>query len=216
MREHEYEPTPGLPEKLPRGETLLWQGAPEKAGLARNAFHLRGLAIYFGSIILIRIGFDLSEGQELVVTLAGALQLLATALATILVLAVIGRFAAKSSVYTITDRRLVLRIGMALPMTINIPFASIATMALRNNSDGTGDIVLSLLPGHRVAWLALWPHCRTLKLSRPQPVLRALQNAPVAAQVLARALAASADQPVPGILTTGRPTAPDTTSPAVA
>jgi len=216
MREHEYEPTPGLPEKLPRGETLLWQGAPDRAGLPRNAFHLRGIAIYFAVIILIRVGLDMSEGGELATTLAGALQLLAVALGTILLLAVIGRFAAKTSIYTITDRRLVLRIGMALPMTINIPFASIATMALRSNSDGTGDIVLTLLPGHRVAWLALWPHCRSLKVARPQPVLRSLPNAAAAAQVLARALAASAEQPVPGIVDADHAATPDTSSPAVA
>ena len=26
--EHDFEPQPGLPEPLPRDETLLWQGAP--------------------------------------------------------------------------------------------------------------------------------------------------------------------------------------------
>ena len=203
MREHEYEPTPGLPEKLPRGETLLWQGAPDRAGFSRNAFHLRGLAIYFSVIILIRIGLDVASGIAVGETLGSALPLVGTALAAILVLAVIGRYAARTSVYSITDRRVVLRIGMALPMTVNIPFASVATMALRTNSDGTGDIVLALLPGHRVAWLALWPHCRSLKVARPEPVLRALANAPAAAQILARALAASADMPVPGIVTQG-------------
>lgn len=216
MREHEYEPTPGLPEKLPHGETLLWQGAPDKTAFARNAFHLRGLAVYFSVIILIRIALDVTNGIALSETLGSALPLVGTALAALLVLAVIGRYAARTSVYSITDRRLVLRIGMALPMTINIPFASVATMALRTNSDGTGDIVVSLLPGHRVAWLALWPHCRSLKVARPEPVLRALVNAPVAAQVLARALAASADLPVPGIVTQSRATAQGSASAAVA
>lgn len=216
MREHEYEPTPGLPEKLPHGETLLWQGAPDKTAFARNAFHLRGLAVYFSVIILIRIALDVTNGIALSETLGSALPLVGTALAALLVLALIGRYAARTSVYSITDRRLVLRIGMALPMTINIPFASVATMALRTNSDGTGDIVVSLLPGHRVAWLALWPHCRSLRVARPEPVLRALVNAPVAAQVLARALAASADLPVPGIVTPSRATAQSPASAAVA
>ena len=43
--EHEFEAEYGLPEPLPRGERLLWQGGPDGSTLAREALHWRKLAI---------------------------------------------------------------------------------------------------------------------------------------------------------------------------
>ena len=37
MSEYEIEPIPGLPGRLPPGETILWQGAPDWRVLARTA-----------------------------------------------------------------------------------------------------------------------------------------------------------------------------------
>ena len=36
--EHEFEPVHGLPEKLPAGEKILWQGSPDWKTLANEAF----------------------------------------------------------------------------------------------------------------------------------------------------------------------------------
>ena len=48
--EHEFEAAPGLPEPLPRGERLIWQGSPDWVQLAIHAFHVRKLAIYFSAM----------------------------------------------------------------------------------------------------------------------------------------------------------------------
>jgi len=45
--EHEFEPEYGLPERLPDGEKMLWQGAPDFKALAIRVFHLRKLALHF-------------------------------------------------------------------------------------------------------------------------------------------------------------------------
>ena len=42
--EHEFEAQPGLPEKLPRGEVILWQGAPNWKA------HRVSWAIHFGDV----------------------------------------------------------------------------------------------------------------------------------------------------------------------
>ena len=49
--EHEWEAAPGLPEPLPKGEKILWQGAPHWWMLAVHAFHVRKVAIYFGLML---------------------------------------------------------------------------------------------------------------------------------------------------------------------
>jgi hypothetical protein len=70
---------------------------------------------------------------------------------------------------------------------------------LRMRADGSGDVIVTTLPGQRVSWLALWPHARPWRITRPLPMLRGLAQASVPAQILARALAASAAMPVPPV-----------------
>jgi hypothetical protein len=60
--------------------------------------------------------------------------------------------------------------------------------------DGAGDIALKLRKGYKIAYLVLWPHARPWKLAKPEPSLRGLNDVAGVAQVLARALAASAAQ----------------------
>ena len=52
--EHEFEAAPGLPEPLPAGERILWQGAPDWRALAVHVFHVRKLAAYFAGILRVR------------------------------------------------------------------------------------------------------------------------------------------------------------------
>ena len=52
--EHEFEPAFGLPEPLPQGEHILWQGAPDFTDMAIRVFHLRKAAIYFAVLIASR------------------------------------------------------------------------------------------------------------------------------------------------------------------
>jgi hypothetical protein len=105
------------------------------------------------------------------------------------ILALLAKVTAKTSVYSITSRRLVLRVGVALPITINIPFAAIAGANLRNRKDGHGDIVMELLPSHRISWIALWPHCAGWSVGRPRPMLRGVANAAGVARILGEAVA---------------------------
>jgi hypothetical protein len=106
----------------------------------------------------------------------------------------------RTTVYTITNRRVLIRCGLALPMTVNLPFAKIDGAALKTAADGTGDIALAIAPRERVSYLMLWPHVRSWHFGRTQPALRSVPDAARAAQVLGRALAAVAEvsvQPAP-------------------
>ena len=47
----DFEPVPGLPETLPQGEQMLWQGSPQWWSLALRAFRLREVGVYFGFLM---------------------------------------------------------------------------------------------------------------------------------------------------------------------
>jgi len=80
MEDHDdfaFEPVPGLPEHLPRGETLLWQGSPDWRGLARSAFHVRKVAVYFAILLAWQIVSDLRAGETASDLVASSLWLVA-------------------------------------------------------------------------------------------------------------------------------------------
>ena len=67
---------------------------------------------------------------------------------------------ARTTVYTITSRRLALRFGVALPMVVNIPLTMVNSADMRRHADGSGDIVLSMHRQKRMSYILLWPHVR--------------------------------------------------------
>jgi Bacterial PH domain len=192
VNEHEVKPVRGLPELLPQGECILWQGAPDFRALAARALHVRTVFAYFALLFVWSVGMSLWDGTSFPSAVLIALRLVPVALAAAAILALYAFLAQRSTIYTITNRRVVMRFGVALPMTLNVPFAVIGNAALKTYSDGTGEIPLTLTGGDRVSYVALWPHVRPWRTAKPEPMLRAVPNAASVAKTLAAALAEAA------------------------
>lgn len=190
MTEHDDEPIPGLPGLLPPGETILWQGSPEWRALARTAFHTRVIAGYFALLTLLALVNVVTNGGAM--TGVGITALLGVVGVALLHLLAWG--SARTTVYTLTNRRIVLRIGMAVPKCINLPLGSIASVDLAERADGTGDLPLALNGAPKLGYVALWPHARPLRIGRPVPMLRSVAGASTVAALIARTcLAVSPD-----------------------
>lgn len=180
-----------LPERLPAGERILWQGAPNWRSLYRGAFHGRTLSLYFAGLLALRGVFSLADGHDLGTAALSMLWLTPLALAGLGIVAVIAWLTARATWYTITDRRVVMRLGIALEITFNFPYRVIESAGLRLHADGTGDLPITLGPGDRIAYLHLWPHARPWHYRNPQPMLRSVPQAELVADLLARALASA-------------------------
>lgn len=192
------EPIPGLPEELPEGERLLWQGSPHWKPIALHVFHVRAVAIYFAALLVWKTAGGLSAGGPAEALMAASMVVLWAAGALGL-LALFARLIAKTTIYSITSNRVVIRAGVALPKAINIPFAVIGSAALKTRKGGDGDIPLQLTGPDRAAYLHLWPHARPWKLAKAEPMLRGVPEAAKVAELLAGALAEKAGQPAPRI-----------------
>jgi hypothetical protein len=191
LTEHGLEPIPGLPEALPAGEVLLWQGAPAWTEIAQRVFLIRWVMAYFFLLATWDLLNAALRDGSMIAAIGSAAILLLGGSVGVGILALLAKLTAKTSVYSITSRRLVLRVGVALPITINIPFAAIAGADLRHRKDGHGDIVMELLPGHRISWIALWPHCAGWSIGRPKPMLRGVPDAAAVARILGEAAAST-------------------------
>lgn len=190
MSEHDFEPIRGLPGDLPKGEVLLWQGAPRWTRLACEAFHIRAVASYFGLMLAWRTAAAIGAGTAPAKAIAATLAVTPLALAAVGLLALFAWLSARSTVYTITSRRIVLRFGMALTKAINLPYTVIDSGALKPFKDGTGDVAVTLKAPNKLAFLQMWPHVRPWRVSTPQPTLRAVPEAAAVARILASAMKA--------------------------
>jgi hypothetical protein len=179
--EYDAEPIRGLPGRLPPGEHIIWQGAPDWSTFARTVYRIRIVAGYFAL---------LAAAGLLTGSVVGALVTLGVGLLGIALLALLAWGSALTTVYTLTNRRVVLRVGVAIPKCFNLPLSLVAGAELRRHGGGHGDIALSMIGAPSFGYALLWPHARPWRMREPQPMLRAIPDADMVAARLTRACAA--------------------------
>ncbi|GBU17617.1 MULTISPECIES: photosynthetic complex putative assembly protein PuhB [Methylobacterium] len=189
-----FDAPPGLPAPLPAGEHVLWQGRPCAFGIAFRALHLRLVGLWFVGLALWAAVPPALDGRWIEAA-ALALPTLVVGAGALALLALLGWLSARTTTYTITNRRVVMRLGIALPMTLNLPFALVESADCRVYPDGSADLPLRLRAGNRIAYLHLWPHARPWHVNRPEPMIRSVAGGAEVAQVLARALLAYREAP---------------------
>lgn len=194
-RDFDFEPQPGLPKALPKGEDLLWQGSPDPAALAHEAFkanwvlgYLLILAVWRASMAFPDGGF----GQSVAVFLP----YLVLALAAYGLIRLLARASAKAAIYSITTHRVILRIGAALQVTWTVPFTKVASASLATRPTGTGTIAMELVEGQKISYLALWPHLRPGFARKVQPAFRCIPDAARVARILSDAAQTRVNEPV--------------------
>jgi hypothetical protein len=195
----DFEPVPGLPEKLPEGERILWSGAPDWRAVALDVYHIRAIALYAAIIMAWRGVTTVYDGGTMMDALAAVGVVAGVFGAGLAILAALAWFTASTTRYTVTNRRVVLRIGIALTMSVNLPFKQILSADYRPAPFGTGAIALRLAQSGGLGYLVLWPHARPFHFSRPQPMLRGIKDGERVARILASALVAANGETAPAI-----------------
>ncbi len=181
-----FDALPGLPERPPLGEDILWQGKPAAYALARDAYSLHWIAGYFALIFLWRASTGFVEGG-VAMGLAMGLPYLMLGLLGLAVIYGLAWIQARTTVYTLTTARVVMRIGAALPVTFNLPFVQVGAANLDLRRDGTGTIALDTLGTTRISYLVAWPHVRPWRMAKTEPALRSIPDAGRVAAMLAEA-----------------------------
>ncbi len=182
---HEFEPDLGFPESLPVSEKVLWQGRPCAWLIAKRIFLLRYLFFYFLILSLLSLSVD-SNVNSVGVLLTNFLSFMSVGLVAIFLLLSISYLISSTTVYSITDKRIVMRIGIVLNLSLNIPFSRIQSAESREYADKSGDISLELTAKNKIAYLHLWPHCRPWFFSAPRPRLSCIKDVESVAYLLTK------------------------------
>lgn len=171
--------TPGLDERV------LWKGRPSVPVLTRSAFYLGTFAIYMGAMVVLAAAFG---------NIDSAIFLAIAGLFGGIVIQLIAWRSAKTTLYILTDVRLIMRVGMAVEARINIPLKHIQAAHLNMRGTEHGDIAVELGGERLLGYALLWPHVRPWHFARPQPMLRAVPEAETVARLLSEACAQHASQ----------------------
>ncbi|MGR3434121.1 MAG: photosynthetic complex putative assembly protein PuhB [Shimia sp.] len=181
-----FDTAQGLPEALPRGEHILWQGRPRVLALARQSLWLDWVVGYFALLAVWRVGVSSTEFPPATALGHGVPFLLIGVVAAGLILGFTW-LQVRGTVYTITSHRVAMRIGAALQITLNLPYTQISNAALHMRGR-TGTIALTLAGDDKVSYLVAWPHVRPWRMAEPAPALRCIPEADRVARLLAGAV----------------------------
>jgi hypothetical protein len=175
--EHEFEPQFGLPERLPFDEHIIWQGSPDLGTLASSAFHFKKLAVYFLLLIVACAWPALEAGAGVVAVLQAIKWIVPLTLLGLAAVWIRAYMTVRTTVYTLTNKRVVMRLGIVLTVTFNLPLKQIVASDVRLLEGSFGDVTLSLQGSDRIAWIHLWPSVRSWRITKPEPTLRAIPDA---------------------------------------
>jgi len=174
--EYEFEPQFGLPERLPSDEFIVWQGSPDIGALAASAFHVKKLVIYFILLMVACAWPALESGAGAMAVLQAIKWIAPLSLLGLASVWLVAYMTSRATVYTLTNKRVVMRLGIVLTVTFNLPLKQIASSDVRMLESGFGDITLALQGSDRIAWVHLWPSVRPWRISKPEPTLRAISD----------------------------------------
>jgi hypothetical protein len=174
--EYEFEPQFGLPERLPSDEFIVWQGSPDVGALAGSAFHMKKLTLYFIVLIGACAWPALESGAGAMAVLQSIKWIAPLTLVGLASVWMLAYMTARTTVYTLTNKRVVMRLGVVLTVSFNLPLKRIASADVRQLDGGFGDITLTLEGSDRIAWVHLWPSVRPWRINKPEPTLRAIPH----------------------------------------
>ena len=180
------EPIEGLPELLPKGEVILWQGRPNWLRLTIESLNLWWVIGYFGLLAAWRF-LSVIDYMPFGTSISASIPFLFVAAFVGLLLCGVGYIQAKETLYTITNRRVVMRIGAALTLTLNLPFTKIDNAAVAKKRGGFGNIAFETSGDTKFSYFVLWPHARSWYFGKPQPTLKCIPDIEKVSSILGEA-----------------------------
>lgn len=190
----EIEPVPGLPERPPEGEQILWQGKPDWWVLAKESLSFWWVAGYFGVLTLWRF-ITVVDLMPIGQAIGASMPFVLMGVVTCGILAGFSAIQANLTLYTVTTSRVAMRIGAALTVTLNLPYRQIGNASLDLRGSGHGTIAFETLGETRLSYLVCWPHVRPWYMKHTQPALRCIPDARKVADLISEAAQARISEP---------------------
>ena len=174
---------------IPEGESILWKGKPSFWGFSWYFFGLKLLAFY---LIILSVVFAarLTVTDFFTAFIVDFLPFLLSGILTSFILMALAKIQSQSSVYIITENRVIIKSGAALSFLISMPFKKIKAVNLQKRKGSLGTISFELNSGKRVPYISCWPSVRPWRFKKTEPAFSCIENVDDVATILRKSVMA--------------------------
>ena len=160
---------------IPDGEKIYWSGMPNWRSFGYHAFGIKYLIFYlifcaFYSVTQINGGFNFSTffGKYLPFIISG--------LFAGMMLFFLAYVAASHTCYVLTEKRIVIKTGVALVFLLNLPLKNVVSIDKKTLAQGRGNLSFKAQSKKRIPFLSCWPSVRGGSFFEPIPTFRSIAN----------------------------------------
>ena len=160
---------------IPSEEKICWDGSPDWRSFGYQVFGIKYLFIYF----IVTALYAVSQIESSFSFSAFSINYLPYFLSGVFagsILLVLAYVAARHTYYVITERRIVIRTGVALVFLLNVPFKNILSIDKQVLARGRGNIAFKAKSKKRIPYFSCWPSVRSGSFVEPVPAFRSITD----------------------------------------
>ena len=178
-----FEAPKNILDVIPNGESILWKGRPSLWGFSWNLFGLKWITLYLSMLSIVSVArFFASDFYT--AFYVDFLPFFLSGIFASIILIGLAATQTYSTVYIITENRVIIKTGAALSFLISMPFKKIKEVNLQKRGASIGTISFELLSEKRVPYISCWPSVRPWKFKRTQPAFSCIGSVDEVATIL--------------------------------
>ena len=178
-----FEAPKNILDAIPNGESILWKGRPSLWGFSWNLFGLKWITLYLSMLSIVSVArFFASDFYT--AFYVDFLPFFLSGIFASIILIGLSATQTYSTVYIITENRVIIKTGAALSFLISMPFKKIKEVNLQKRGASIGTISFELLSEKRVPYISCWPSVRPWKFKRTQPAFSCIGSVDEVATIL--------------------------------
>ena len=178
-----FEAPKNILDAIPNGESILWKGRPSLWGFSWNLFGLKWITLYLSILSIVSVArFFASDFYT--AFYVDFLPFFLSGIFASIILICLAATQTYSTVYIITENRVIIKTGAALSFLISMPFKKIKEVNLQKRGASIGTISFELLSEKRVPYISCWPSVRPWKFKGTQPAFSCIGSVDEVATIL--------------------------------
>jgi len=178
-----FEAPKNILDAIPDGESILWKGKPSLWGFSWNLFGLKWITFYLSILSVVSIARFFASDFHTAFYIDFLPFFLSGIFASIILIG-LAAIQAYSTVYIITENRVIIKTGAALSFLISMPFKKIKEVNLQKRGASIGTISFELFSKKRVPYISCWPSVRPWKFKKTQPAFSCVRSVEEVATIL--------------------------------
>jgi hypothetical protein len=160
---------------IPLGEKIYWNGKPNWKSFGYHAFGVKYFSIYFFVCALYSVSQIDSSFSFGAFFIKYAPYLISGILAGMILL-FLAYLSARHTCYVITEKRIVIRTGVALVFLLNMPLKNILSIDMKALTKGQGNVIFKVQSKKRIPYLSCWPSVKSGSFLEPIPAFRSIRD----------------------------------------